>query len=107
MANITLPNKRLKIRAELHTVWRIDVNHLDLPAQALVMQQRVHYDERVPQDHSVNPFILVLIGTEDLVGNRVLRIAKQLKHVGLLVTFVPLQSLKNGFGREPLVNEQR
>src|SRR5213079_2339299 len=83
-----------------------DVDHLDLTTQPLVVQQRVHYNQRVAQNHPVHPLVLVLVSAENLIGNRMLRIAEQIKHVGLLVALVPLQCFQDCLGREPLVDEQ-
>ncbi len=37
------------------------VDRLHLAAQPLVVEERVHHDQRIAQDHAIDPAILVLI----------------------------------------------
>ena len=74
--DIPFSDKGLEVRSEFHAVGRVHVDHLDLAAHALVMEQRVHHHQGVSQDHSVDPLVPVHIGLEHLVGDRVLRIGK-------------------------------
>ena len=43
--DVALAHERLKIRAEFDSIWRVDVDHLHLPAEALVLEQAVHHDQ--------------------------------------------------------------
>src|SRR5438876_4358778 len=51
----------LKIRVELDAVRRVDVDALDLAAQALALGQAGHHLERVAEDHAVRPVLVVLV----------------------------------------------
>ena len=44
---IALSYERLKVGAELHSVRRFNVDHLHLPTEPFILQQRVHDDQRV------------------------------------------------------------
>src|SRR5437773_6504551 len=51
----------LKIRVELDAVRRVDVDALDLAAQALALGQARHHLERVAEDHAIRPVLVVLV----------------------------------------------
>src|SRR5437667_7066004 len=51
----------LKIRVELDAVRRVDVDALDLAAQALALGQARHHLERVAENHPVRPVLVVLV----------------------------------------------
>ena len=82
--HISLAHERLKIRPELNPIRRVDVDHLHLSAEALVLQQRVHHDEAVTEDQPIYPFVLILVSLGDGVGEWALGIAEQVEHVRLL-----------------------
>ena len=107
--HVAFSDKRLEIAAELHAVGRVHVDHLHLAAEVLVVQKRVHHHQRIAEDHAVGPAVAELVGAQDLVGDRVLRIAEEAEERGLrfLGAAVPGQGLDDRLGREPLVNEQR
>src|ERR1700674_1444292 len=50
---VPLTDKRLEVAAELHAIRRVHVNHLDLSAQALVVQKRVHHHQGITENHPV------------------------------------------------------
>src|SRR5207247_8298112 len=107
MFDPALANERLKVRSKLHSVRRIEVDHLDLFAEKLIAQKRIHHDERVAQNHSIDPFVCVLVSAEDLISDRMLRIAEELEHILLAIARVAFQRFENRLSREPLMNEQR
>src|SRR5438034_3631994 len=51
----------LKIRIELDAVRWVDVDTLDLAAQAFALGQAGHHLERVAEDHPVRPVLVVLV----------------------------------------------
>ncbi len=105
---MALPDERLEVAAELHAVRRVDVDHLHLAAESLVLQQRVHHDKRVAEHHAVLPLVLVLVRLQHLVGDRVLRVAVQVEQPPLrTIAPVTAQRLEHGLRAEPLVHEQR
>ena len=109
-SHVPLAHEGLEIRAELHSVRRVHVDHLHLPAHALVVQQRVHHHQGVAQDHPVHPLVPILVGSQDLVANAVLGIAEQARtcpSVRAAVFAVRFESLDDRLGREPLMDEQR
>ncbi len=105
--DVALAHERLEVAAELHAVGRVDVDHLHLAAQSLVVQERVHHDERVAEDQAVHPLVGILVGLEHLVGDRVPGIPEHFPEVRLLVCFVADEGLDDGFGGEALVYEER
>ena len=105
--HVPLPHKRLEVGPELHAVRRIHINHLHLPAQAFVVQQRVHHHERIPENHPVHPLVGIFIRLQHLIGDGTLGITKQVVQILLLVGLVPGQRFDDGFGGEPLVDKQR
>jgi hypothetical protein len=49
----------------MHAVGRVDVDHLHLPAQTFLFQQRVHDQQRIAGDEAVFPaegFLVVVEG---------------------------------------------
>ena len=105
MLNFAAPNERLKVRPEVDSIGRVDVDHLHLPAEPLVLEQRVHHDQRVAEDQPVDPAALVLVGLELLV-ERELRVGEEL-HLHLPVALVALEGLEDRLRRESFVHEER
>jgi len=104
--HIAFADERLEIRAELHAVGRVDVDHLHLAAEPLVLEQRVHDDERVAEDEPILPLVLVLVRLEHLVRDRVLRVGEQVEHRQLLFARVGLKRFEDRLRREAFVNEE-
>ena len=44
MGQLALVDEGLKVAVSLQSIGRIHVDHLHLPAESLVMQQRIHHD---------------------------------------------------------------
>ena len=103
--DVALAHERLEVRAEIDPIRRVDVDHLHLPAEALVLEQAVHHDQRVAEDHPVHPVALVLVRLELLV-QRQLRVGKELE-LQLPVALVAGKRLQDRLGRKALVDEQR
>jgi hypothetical protein len=106
VTHVALAHEGLEIRAEPHPIRRVEVDHLHLPAQTLVVQQRVHHHQRIAEDHPVDPLVAILVGLEHLVGDRAAGIAEQVQPE-LRVELVTLERLDDALGREPLMHEQR
>ena len=104
-ADVAPAHEWLEVRAELHAVGRVDVDHLHLPAKALVLEERVHDDERVAEDQPVRPVALVLVRGELLV-ERELRVGEELE-LHLPVALMSLERLEDRLRREPFVDEER
>jgi hypothetical protein len=107
VADVALADEGLKVRAELHAVGRVDVDHLHLAAEALVVQERVHHDERVAEDHPVDPIVAILVSPQDLIDDRMLRVAEQFKQRALRVALVADQRLDDRLGRESFMDKER
>jgi hypothetical protein len=103
VANVALAHEGLEVRAELNAVGRVHVDHLHLPAQALVVEQRVHHRQRVAEDQPVDPLVAMLIGAKHLVGDRMLRVGEQLK-LHLRVAPMALEGFDYRLGGKPLMN---
>ena len=102
--HIAFADERLKVGAEFHPVRRVDVDHLHLAAEALVVQQRVHHDERVAEDQAVHPVVPVFVGAQRSGRRWRLGVAEQVEHVRL--AFRVVERLDNRLGGEPLMHEQ-
>src|SRR5208337_649262 len=63
----------LEVAVEFDAVRRVDINALHLSAQALTLGKAGHNLERVAEDHSVRPILIVLVelGLIDAFGNAV------------------------------------
>ena len=107
MGDIALADEGLEVAAELHAVGRVHVDHLHLATEPFIVQERVHDHKRITQHHAIRPVVLILIGLQYLIGDGMLRVTKQSEHILLLVGLVPRQRFDNGFGGEPLMNEER
>ena len=59
--NITTGGGPLEVGVELDAVWGIDVDALNLPAQAFALRQRRHHPHTVAEDHPVRPVGVVLV----------------------------------------------
>ncbi len=73
MASSSLPSFTSRLRAltcqlrpELDAVRRVDVDHLDLAAQALALGEASHHLQAVAEDHAVRPVGLVLVEVDDV-----------------------------------------
>ena len=106
VADVALADERLKIGAELHAVGRIDVDHLHLPAEILVVQQRVHHHQRITEDHAVLPAVGVFVGLHQLFGEGTVGVAEEAEEVELLVSLVAGDAVENRLGGETLMNEE-
>ena len=104
VGHVALAHEGLEVGAEFHAIRRIDIEHLHLAAQALVLQQRVHHLQRIAQNQAVGPRAGVLVGVQ-LVGDVQAGVAEQIK-VGA-AGLVAVQGFQNGLGRVALVHEQR
>jgi hypothetical protein len=91
--HVALADKGLKVGVEPNAVRWVHVYHLYLPAQALIVQERIYDQQRVTEDHAVDLLIPILIGFKHLISDRTLRVAEQLRQCELLCTFVLLVPL--------------
>lgn len=105
MFYVSLPNKRLKIRAEPHPIGRVHVDHLYLSTHPLVFEERVHNDQAVAENETVYPVIAIFVGLENLIGDWVTRIAEEVEHVGLFISLVALQCFQDRLCGKTLVHE--
>ncbi|MGA2939204.1 MAG: hypothetical protein ABSF52_19195 [Syntrophobacteraceae bacterium] len=89
MGNFWFAHERLEIGAKLDPVGRVHIDHLHLPGQTLIVQQRVHYHQGISQDEPVDPLIPVFIRLKNLVNHRSVRVPKkfQLALLRLAVSF--------------------
>jgi len=62
-AILHIPARRapLKIRVELDSIRRVDVDALHLPAQPLALGEAGHHLQGVAEDHPVRPVLIVLV----------------------------------------------
>ena len=107
MGDVPFPNKGLEVGPELHAVGRVHIDHLHVPAEPFIVQQRVHDHERIAEDHPVYPLVGVFIRFQHLVGDGMPGVAIQVIQIQLLVGLVPHQRFNDGFSGEPLVDKQR
>lgn len=54
-------DSRLEVRVEADPIRWVDIDHLDLAAEPLLLEQAGHDDQRVPEDEPVHPAHLVLV----------------------------------------------
>ena len=57
------------------------------------MQQRIHDDQRVAEDHAIDPWILMLVRAKDLITNGMPWIREEIEDRLLLVALVSGESL--------------
>ena len=69
--HIALVHKGLKVAAVFNSVGRVYVNALHLAAQALFLQQRVHYQQAVAGNQAVAPVAAVAVEFHGLAQGRV------------------------------------
>ena len=62
----------LEVGAVADAVGRIDVDHLHLPAEALLLQEAVHHQQAVAGDQAVGPVVPVPVEVDGLPDRRVL-----------------------------------
>ena len=68
----------LEVGAVADAVGRIDVDHLHLPAEALLLQEAVHHQQAVAGDQAIGPVMPVPVEVDGLPDRRVLlRIVEQ------------------------------
>ena len=106
VGHVALAHERLEVRAELHRVGRVHVDGLDLAAEPLVAEQRVHHHQRVAEDHPVHPPVPVLVCLEQPVADGEVALPEEVEQVDLPVPGVSFQRLEDGRRREALVHEQ-
>src|SRR5271166_462698 len=58
---VALASADLPVRPEFNPVGRVDVDHLHLALEAFLLGKARHDMERVPQDHAIGPFLIVLV----------------------------------------------
>src|SRR2546425_5298847 len=51
----SVTDARLEVRVVVDAVWRIYVDHLNLAAEPLFLQKTCHDNQRIAQDHPINP----------------------------------------------------
>ena len=69
VSDVPFPNKRLEVGPEFHAVGRVHIDHLHLPAEPFIVQQRIHDHERIAEDHPVHPLVGVFIRFQHLIGD--------------------------------------
>ena len=81
--------RNLPIGVKFDPVGRIEINALDLAAQALAFGKAGHDLQAVAQDHAVRPVLVVLVKLG--LGLRIdaIEVTKQIEHSGLFVLPLP------------------
>src|SRR2546426_2880882 len=69
MGNFSFPNKRLKVAPKLHSIRRINVDHLHLTSETFVLDETVHHEERVSEDEAIRPWRGMLVSLQDPIGD--------------------------------------
>ena len=59
--------RHLPVGAEPDAVRRVDVDHLDLAAQVLLLGEAGHHEQRVAEDQPVRPVALVGVEVDELL----------------------------------------
>src|SRR5208337_2052189 len=59
--DIPLSSAYLPVRPELNPIGRVEIDHLNLTLEPLLFGKASHNLERVPQNHAVRPFLIVLV----------------------------------------------
>jgi len=68
--HVAAVNAGLEVAGVPDAVGRVYVDHLHLARHALLDQERVHHQERIPQDQAVRPTDLVAVELDLLVGGQ-------------------------------------
>ncbi|MFO0006130.1 MAG: hypothetical protein ACK559_33910, partial [bacterium] len=106
--DLPAPDEGLEVGPELHAVGRVHEDHLNLSAEVLEPQQRVHDHERVAEHEPIDPLVPVLVSSKYLLRHRPLFRAEEVcEEARLLVPLVLLQRVENRAGGQPLMDEQR
>src|ERR1700683_1728061 len=69
--NVTAIDEGLKIGTVADTVRRINVNHLNLPTQALFFEERIHDEKRISGDEAVGPAVRVTVEIDGFAKRRI------------------------------------
>ncbi len=72
VSQLSFVREGLKIRAVFDAIGRVDVDHLNLAAHALLGQQRVHHQEAVARHQPVRPALFVVVEIQRLAQRQVL-----------------------------------
>ncbi len=65
-------DERLEVGAVAYAVGRVHVDHLDVPAETLLLDQAVHDEKAVTRDQPVGPVVPVTVELDGLSERRVL-----------------------------------
>ncbi|OCX56533.1 hypothetical protein BFM99_17265 [Stutzerimonas stutzeri] len=105
MINFIISYKRLKVRTELDSIGRIEIDHLHLSTHALILQQGVHHLQGVAENQAIGPLFLMGIGIE-LVGYVLIGVvAKQIQYGAGCP--VGVERLKDVLRRMPFMDKER
>ena len=94
VAHLQLPRRHLPVRVELDAVGRVQIDHLHLAAQGLLLGKARHHGETVAEDQAVRPLqadAVVLVVAELVldVGDAV-EVGEQVGRVGVVLqSFAP------------------
>jgi hypothetical protein len=94
--DVALAHEGLEVGPEPHAVRRVHVDHLHLPAERFIVEQRIHDRQRIAEDHAVHPVVAVFVGAQHLLMDRPLRVGEQLEQAELLVRAMTLERLEDG-----------
>ncbi len=79
--NVTFADERLEVGAVLDAVRRVDVDHLQLSGHPLLLQQRVHHQQRIAGDQPVGPAALVLVEVDRVAQRQILERRAEQPHL--------------------------
>ena len=103
VGHLPLVDEGLEIGAVADPVRRIDVDHLYLAAQPLLLEETVHDQQAVARDQTVGPVVAVLVELDGLPDGRVL--VRSLEHGQLRVGAIAFPyGLDDGARVDPFVD---
>src|SRR5208337_831022 len=86
----------LPVRPELDAVGWVDVDHLHLALEPLLLGKAGHDMERVPQDHAVRPLLIMLVKLDLAVEIHGVEVVEEARQKAARFGLGPLPRL-NGF----------
>src|SRR5437773_5777925 len=69
MRHDTFPDERLKVASKLYSVWRVNIDHLNLAAEAFVLEKAIHDEKGVAENQAICPRGGMFVRLEDAVGD--------------------------------------
>jgi hypothetical protein len=77
ISHITLAGGDLPVGPELDPVGRVHIDHLNFAFEAFFFSQGGHYKERVAEDHSVGPVLLMTVEVDEFLESNTIEICEK------------------------------